>query len=495
LTSQPKIYRFAGFIGTFLPVCYSCNMDVKNTHILIVDDDRDFATGIKQTLNEIGQIDLAHNETDFHTLFRPYRYDLVVLDLRLHEGKEGMELLEYIQEEDPATAVLVISGYGDIATAVEALEKGAKTFLEKGKLSLEEIKVQIEHTLKENFAEQRIRQLEASQPVEEIIGEDAKIDNIRNLINLVGQDGKTIVQIRGETGTGKELVARAIHRVGARKDGPFIAVSLANMNRDTVTSELFGHERGAFTGANDRHNGFFEQAHRGIIFLDEIGELSPAAQVLLLRVLEERSIRRMGGKKDIGIDVQVVTATNRPLEEMVKDGRFREDLYYRIKGIEIHLPPLRERRMDILRLARYFLRRLQKEGRTNAEGFSKNAEELLLDYRWPGNVRELKAVVESGGLRARLAGSPRITHKDLAPLLLPQGQHASIAKGNIYRTLAEQEMRLIEGALLQCGWKKNEAWKLLGYRDRFAMRRRVKKIIQDYPDLSENFPELTKSYS
>lgn len=467
---------------------------IKKSHILVVDDDQVFAGQVKDILLSLGSVDLAYGEERFYSLFQPHRYDLVLLDLRLRDGREGLELLDYIIEEDPGAAVIVVSGYGDIATAVEALDKGARTFLEKGKLSIEEIRLQVEHALKEVLAEQRIRQLESAQPFDEIIGEDQKIDNIRNLINLVAQDGQATVQIRGETGTGKELVARAIHRLGVHKDGPFVTVALANMNRDTITSELFGHERGAFTGANSRHIGFFEQAHRGIIFLDEIGELPTETQVLLLRVLEERTIRRMGGQKDIEIEVQVLTATNRPLEDMVADGRFREDLYYRIKGFEIHLPPLRERRGDIFLLARHILAQLRRGGRTCAEGFTRNAEQLLLDYHWPGNVRELKAVVEGGGLRARLIGSPRISRNDLAPMLLVPVSK-TISTGNVFQVLAEQELRMVESALAQCSGRKTEAWKLLGYKDRFSMRRRVKKILQDFPETASLFPDLVLAYS
>ncbi len=468
-------------------------MGRERRQILIVDDDRQYVEDLQEVLNDLGKVDIAYSEEEFREIFRPYRYDIILLDLRLKEGKEGLDLLQYIIEEDPSSIVIVISGYGDIATAVEALQKGAKTFLEKDKVTPPEIKIRVEHALKESIAERRIRQLEQNQEIDEIIGDDPKIQNIRGLINLVAQDGETTVLIRGETGTGKELVARAIHRVGVRKDGPFVSVALSDMNPETITSELFGHEKGAFTGAQSRHYGFFEQAHRGVLFIDEIGDLPLELQVKLLRVLDQKRFRRMGGKEDITVDVQVVTATNQPLEEMVKDGRFREDLYFRLKVFEIHLPPLRERKGDILLLAKYFLSQLRHKGRTPATDFTDDATALMLSYHWPGNVRELKAVVENVALRCRLEGCKKITSKHLSPHLFIQEQSGT-DDADIFRNLAEYELKMVEDALIRSGGKKTEAWKLLNYPNRFSMLRRVKRIMNEYPDIADKFSELKKRY-
>ncbi|MFQ5901310.1 MAG: sigma-54-dependent transcriptional regulator, partial [Thermodesulfobacteriota bacterium] len=465
-----------------------------NIQILIVDDDRDYALKLKKSLKEIGEVDMVHSEENFRKVFVPYRYDLILLDLRLKEGKEGLDLLSYIIEEDPSSVVIVISGYGDIATAVEALQKGAKTFLEKDRITPQEIRIRVEHALKESAAERRIRQLEASQETDEIIGDDQKIQKIRGLIKLVAQDGETTVQIRGETGAGKELVARAIHRVGVRKGWPFISVALTDMNPETITAELFGHEKGAFTGATVRHRGLFEQANRGVLFIDEIGDLPVDIQIKLLRVLDQKRFRRMGGREDIDIDVQVVTATNRPLEEMIKDGRFREDLYYRLKVFEIHLPPLRERRSDIQLLAKYLLNQLRGKGRTPARIFTDDAIELMLNYQWPGNVRELKSVVESVALRCRLEGSKKITKKHLVPLLMSQDMPSDESGRDVFKRLAEMELRMVEDALIHTGGKKTEAWKLLNYPNRFTMLRRVKRIMSEYPDIAEKFSEVKKRY-
>ncbi len=470
-------------------------MGRERRHILIVDDDREYVKDLQEVLNDLGKVDIAYSEEEFREIFRPYRYDIILLDLRLKEGKEGLDLLQYIIEEDPSSIVIVISGYGDIATAVEALQKGAKTFLEKDKITPPEIKIRVEHALKESIAERRIRELEAYQQIDEIVGEDPKIQKIRDLINLVAQDGETTVLIRGETGTGKELVARAIHRIGARKDGPFVSVALTDINPETITSELFGHEKGAFTGAHSRHYGLFEQAHRGILFIDEIGDLPLELQVKLLRVLDRKKFRRMGGTEDISVDVQVVTATNQPLEDMVRDGRFREDLYYRLKVFEIHLPPLRERRSDTTLLAKYFLLQLYNRGRTPARDFTKDAIELMLSYHWPGNVRELKGVIENTALRCRLEGCKMITKKHLLPQLIEKDDKlSSYDEINILKSIAEYELRMVEEALIRSGGKKTEAWKLLKYPNRFSMLRRVKRILEQYPDLAERFPGVRKRY-
>jgi DNA-binding NtrC family response regulator len=470
-------------------------MNVINAHILVVDDDERYGLELKRNLVEIGSISIARSEKEFKTLFTPYKFDVILLDLRLRVGKEGLDLLDYIIDQDPLSAVIVISGYGDIATAVDALQRGAKTFLEKDKVSPQEIKVRVEQALKETAAERRIRHLEAFQEVDEIVGKDSKIQSIRDLIKLVAQDGETTVLIRGETGTGKELVARAIHRLGIRSKGPFVSVALTEKNSQTITSELFGHEKGSFTGAVSKHYGYFEQAHKGILFMDEIGDLPTDTQSRLLRVIDLKTFRRMGGDGDITVDVQVVAATNRNLEEMVKENSFREDLYYRLKVFEIHLPPIRERRSDIYLLAEYFLQQLRKKGRTPAKGFSDEVLEAMLRYNWPGNVRELKSFVERAALKCKLEGSKMASTKHIEPLLPTNSGTDEAADADVFRSLAVTELRMAEEALLRVGGKKTEAWKLLNYPNRFAMLRRIKRIFHDYPDLAETFPELSRRYS
>ena len=469
-------------------------MDVKNAHILVVDDDRDYARSLEAALSKIGKVTLVHSEDEFQKHFRPYRYDLILLDLRLREEMEGLDLLEFIIEEDPAAAVIVISGYGDIATAVEALNKGARNFLDKSKSPLDLIRVTVEHTLRENVADRRIRQLEAVQGTEEIIGDDPKIKEICELIQIVARQGNFSVLIRGETGTGKELVARAIHKAGPRKDGPFVDVSLLEKNSETITSELFGHEKGAYTGAEKRRRGLFEEAHKGILFLDEIGDLPTDIQVKLLRVLDQRKFRRMGGKADIRVDVQVVTATNRPLEEMVKDGGFRSDLYYRLNVFPIHIPPLRERRSDIPLLARYFLHKMREHGEIPTLDLTDNAIQLMLSYQWPGNVRELESAVKNGAAICVFEAGKKINGRHLQKFFLLPDTSFADTEADILKRLSEQELQMVDSALIKTGGNKGAAQILLGYQDRFTMLRRVKKICEKYPDLVDNFPAVLKSY-
>jgi transcriptional regulator with GAF, ATPase, and Fis domain len=271
---------------------------------------------------------------------------------------------------------------------------------------------------------------------------------------------------------------------------------LIDVNPETITSELFGHEKGAFTGAQKRHYGLFEQAHRGVLFIDEVGELPHEIQAKLLRVLDQRSFRRMGGTEDIRVDVQLVTATNRSLEEMVRREQFRQDLYYRLKVFEIYIPPLRERNDDILLLAEYFLHHLRNKGRTTAETFTDDAIHLMQDYHWPGNVRELKSAVESSALRCKLEGGKRITGKHLVPLLFGTNPSpgSSQSLGNVFKKLAETELGLVSEALIQSGGRKTEAWRLLEYPNRFSMLRRIKRLLNEYPELLEKFPEVKKSY-
>lgn len=481
-------------------------MNVTKTHILIVDDEKDYALSLKEKLEDMGVIEIVHDEVAFIKKFKPYRYDLVILDLKLKEGKEGLLLLSYIMDEDPTTAVIVNSGCGDIATAVKALHMGARTFLEKG-LSTHELRLKVEQTLKEAIAGRKIRQLEPVTCKDEIIGEDPKIEKIKDMIRLVAQDGETTVLIRGETGTGKELVAKTIYCTGVRSRGPFVSIALTDLNKDTITSELFGHEKGAFTGSIDKYNGCFEQAHKGLLFIDEIGELPPDLQIKLFRVLDNKNFRRMGGTLDIEVDVQVVTATKLPLEEILRAEKLREDLYYRLKVFEISLPPLRERQGDIHLLAGYFLGRLLQKGRTIAVGFDEEALKLMLRYRWPGNVRELKAVVESAALRSKLDGIDKIMPEHFANLLMDQAKElildltmdqskdVGVGDRDIERALADTEMSLIEEALIKSGGKKTEAWKLLKYKNRFAMTRRVKKIIETYPEMLDKYSEVKTIYS
>jgi len=474
-----------------------------DTKILIVDDDKSFVDSLKKEfLKEHGfEIDTAYSMEEFYQKFEPYKYDYILLDIKFPNDKEGLELLEYIKENDSYAIVSMLSGYSDIATAVEAIGKGAETFFDKNAVSIKEIVLMSKNIIQKKILDKKIETLIKEKEENEIVGEDNKILEIKRLINLVAQDGETTVLITGETGTGKELVARAIHKQGKRKNFPFIAVALTDLNKDSITAELFGYEKGAFTGADKRHYGLFEQAHKGVLFIDEIGELPLDIQTKLLRVFETRTIRRMGGTQDIKVDVQIITATNRDLYSLVKEGKFREDLYYRLKVFEIKVPPLRERKSDIPFLAKYFLKQLFSKGRTTAKDFSKKVMDLFLEYDWPGNVRELKAVVENSALRCKLYKKEIITQEDLKGLLLEDIQKNQVfdkpvitKNFNIYYEIAKYELKFIDEALKKSKGKKTLAWKLLGYKSRYAMLRRIKRILNEFPELIDKYPYVRELY-
>jgi DNA-binding NtrC family response regulator len=463
------------------------------SHILVIDDDKKYIKELKGALEAVGVVETGYCVEDFYNLYQPHKYDLLLIDLRLEKEYEGLELVKYAIEEDPNTPVLVITGYANIDTAIEALKNGASSYIQKDKTSINQILVKVKETLDNVRYKHIIKTLIGTE--DEIVGEDDKIREAIKHAKLVGNDGKATVLIRGGTGTGKELVAKTIHQTGVRENGPFIPVAIPVLNESTVVSELFGHEKGAFTGATKRHIGYIEQAHNGILFLDEVGDLSNEAQLKLLRFLDNKKFRRMGGDKDISVDVQVVTATNQDLEELISKGRFREDLFYRLKVFEIYLPPLRERKRDIELLSNYFLTKLYENNRTTAREFSEEVLKILMEYKWPGNVRELKQVIESAALKAKMEEKETI-HKGFLPDEIKGRTPKNLDDKSIHveKILAEKELQYIEDALKKTNWRKTEAWKLLGYPNRFTIRRKVLTHFDDYPELSKEFPELFKAY-
>jgi transcriptional regulator with PAS, ATPase and Fis domain len=322
------------------------------------------------------------------------------------------------------------------------------------------------------------------------------MSEVKALVAAAAQDGKVTVLIEGETGTGKELIARAIHATGPRRSKPFVGVAVAALPATMVEAELFGYEKGAFTGAQQARAGYFERAHGSVLFLDEIDELESNVQVKLLRFLEERVITRLGGSKEIRVDVQVVAGSNDDLRRLVQEGRFRDDLYHRLRVLEIRLPPLRERRGDIPLLVDHYFQKLGGPARGLA-GVEPATMDLLSRYRWPGNVRELRNVLESAIIRAGLRKHRLVEAGDLpvelrespTPETKPTAEDAALGEA-----LARTELAEVERALEKAGWKKTQAWKLLGLNDRYALRRRVLRLLEDYPNLSAQFPRIRDAY-
>lgn len=476
--------------------------------LLIVDDSKDYAESLRRALQREYSVAVTIGRGQAHRALRS-GCDIILLDVRLNESddsnREGLDLLREFRTQRFDVPVVMMTAYGDVDVAVRAMKEGASDFLQKP-FDLAKLRAALSNALGRARLEQRVSSLQqdfARVEPGELVGQTTQIQEIRHHIQMVAQDGYVTVLIRGETGTGKELVARAIHKVGRRSEEPFVPVTIASLNPSLVESELFGHEAGAFTGAKGRRIGFIEKAKRGILFLDEIGDLPVEVQLKLLRFFEERKFSRVGSTDELEVDVQILAATNRNLEEAVKKGVIREDLYFRLKSVQIFLTPLRERRDDILLLSKHFLNLFHEQGRTRIVEINKDVAALLIQYRWPGNVRELKAVIERAIIYANYSDHHQIEKEDLPLEILGafdndarMSRRIRISDEGIEidKELAKLELAYIEEALRSTHERKTEAWKLLGLNDRFALRRRAKTLLNKYPSLAPEFLLVQKLY-
>jgi DNA-binding NtrC family response regulator len=371
--------------------------------ILVIDDDPDILGSIRQYLEDRGhRVFLAHTGEEGLRTLEKEPIDIVITDVKM-PGMDGFEVLRRVKAVSSGTDVIIITGYREIENAFRAMREGAFDFFTKP-LKVQDLSASLQRTARFRALRQERDRIQARLDrldvgagafgVTAILGASAAIQEVRQQITTVGCSDDTSVVVCGETGTGKELVARAIHTEGARADGPFVAVDCSALPPTLIEDVFYGHERGAFTDARDSRGGVFEQAHGGTLFLDEIGDMDPGAQTRLLRTLEARSVRRLGGSKDVPVDVRVVSATNRDLGQATAEGRFREDLLYRLNTVTISVPPLRERADDIQPLATHFLERYSREMRKQIGGFAPDALSRLLSHTFPGNVRELRNLVE-----------------------------------------------------------------------------------------------------
>lgn len=382
-------------------------------NILVVDDKDSMRNMLTETLVEEGyRVDLAESGRKAIDLVKNKSYDLVLTDLKMPEIS-GMDVLSEVKEIDNETSVIVMTAYGTIEDAVLAMKKGAFDFITKP-FDTEHLCVLVNRALENRrlVAENSLlrQQLLAGQGFENIIGKNEKMQEICNLIQKVaGSDASVLLQ--GESGTGKELYARAIHSLSLRKNCPYITINCAAIPGELLENELFGSEKGAFTGAHARKMGKFEIAHKGTIFLDEVGDMDITLQAKLLRVLQQKNFERLGGTKTVDVDVRVIAATNKDLNELIKAKRFREDLYYRLSVFPIQIPPLRERPDDILELAKYFIDKFCREMSKPSKSLSREGIQLLQKYHWPGNVRELENTVERAVI---LAEGKKLTPDHLA---------------------------------------------------------------------------------
>lgn len=420
--------------------------------ILIVDDDAGFR-GLMETIlkGEGYTVESAGSVAEAMACANRRSYHLLISDLKLPDGT-GMELLRYWRQEMPNAPVVMITAFGSISTAVEAMKLGAVDYLGKPLSSPDELRIVVRNVLEHNRTAREhevLREQECSRfSCGDLVASDPKMAGALDLVRKVAPTQATVL-ITGESGTGKELIARCIHNNSPRSQRVFIPVNCAALSPALIESELFGHERGAFTGAVGQHTGRFERAHGGTLFLDEIGELDAGLQAKLLRVLQDKMFERVGGTRQITADVRIIAATNRDLKQDVTEGRFREDLYYRLNIFPIELPPLRERPADIRRLARFFLERSAKELGKSSLVLSPEAENVLMAYAWPGNVRELENTME------RLA----ILYDDvIEPDDLPV-TGSGPARPVLFKDI---ERRAIEEALQENGGNRTRAAKQLG---------------------------------
>ena len=372
-----------------------------NARILVVEDEQAIRIALKGLLKREGyEVELAESGEVATAALRENDYDLVLTDLALGRGLSGMDVLKTAKEGRPETAVIMITAHGNEKIAVEAMKAGADDYVPKP-FDNDELRVVVARALDRHALERENRllreRIEREFGFGKLVGSGKAMRDVFETIQKVAETDLSVM-IRGESGTGKELVAQAIHDTSSRKHKPFVAVNCAAMNRELVESELFGHEKGAFTGADSRRVGRFEAAEGGTIFLDEIGDMAPETQAKVLRVLEERKLERVGSTKPIDVDVRVLSATHRDLEAEVKSGQFREDLYYRLKVVSIELPPLRERSEDIPNLAERFLERLATRLGRPRKHLSSDGMSALAAHGWPGNVRELKNVIEQAAV-------------------------------------------------------------------------------------------------
>jgi DNA-binding NtrC family response regulator len=380
--------------------------------ILIADDEKHVADGLQMLLADDGhEVDVAVDGQTAWELIEKNDYNLILADLEMPEV-DGLELFSRMLEAGITSEYIIITGKGSVESATSAMKQGAYDYLEKP-LKIDRLKELIPKALEKHQLKQANRVLEERlanlSRFGDLIGQSEEMRRIYAMIEAAAPSTASIFII-GESGTGKELVAQAIHDKSPRKKGPFIAINCAAFPREILENELFGHEKGAFTGALNEKPGCFELADGGTLFLDEVAEMEPDIQVKLLRALEQRSFRRLGGKKEISVDIRVVSATNKVIQKAIDNGELREDLYHRLAVIPLKLPPLRERRGDVRILSESFLRRFAEENGKKIRGFTPEANEFVNEYRWPGNVRELKNAIERAVI---LAQGEQITLSDL----------------------------------------------------------------------------------
>jgi DNA-binding NtrC family response regulator len=428
--------------------------------IVVADDEKNIREGLAEALSLDGYRALpAADGEEALALVESGDADLVITDLRMPK-LGGTDVLNHVVSRYPGLPVIVLTGHGTIEDAVVAMRAGAFDFLTKP-VNLDHLSLLVKRALESRELARKNRELEAEVEAQRrsssIVGKSAEMKKVFDLVRRVAPTRASVL-VTGDSGVGKELVADAIHNLSPRRDGPLVKVHCAALAESLLESELFGHEKGSFTGAQARKRGRFELADKGTLFLDEIGEINQNVQIKILRVLQERKFERVGGEDTVEVDVRIVAATNRDLKEEIRKGAFREDLYYRLNVVNIHVPPLRERRDDIPLLAMAFLREFSEENGKKLEGFDPKARQALYAYPWPGNVRELRNSVESAVV---MASSGLVGLDDLPPGVRSSGEERDV-RVPIGSTLEEAEKILVRETLAAQGGNKSRTAEVLG---------------------------------
>lgn len=445
--------------------------------ILVVDDEKGMRDLLSKVLKKEGyQVFIANDGEEGLEIIKNNALDIVIADLDM-PVMNGIEMIKQARDFDPNLTIIIITAYASIETAIDALKLGAYDYLVKP-FNIEEVKLIIKKAFERiNLISQNIylkSELNDKVYFPGIIGSSEKMQKVLELIKAVAPTD-SLVLLEGESGTGKELVAKAIHENSKRKEFPFIVINCGALSEGVLESELFGHERGSFSGAFSQRKGKFELAHRGTLFIDEIGELSLSAQTRLLRVLQEKEFERVGGNFPIKVDVRIIAATNKNLQKEVKEGRFREDLFFRLNVFKIVLPPLRERKEDINAISKYFLEKFSKNLNKEITDFSQDSMKILKNYHWPGNIRELQNIIERAVV---LCNSNIITPRELTEDLVHSGEISNIANVLDNETLDDAidriEKSLILKALKKAGFSQTHTAELLGIK-RTTLRYKLEK--------------------
>jgi DNA-binding NtrC family response regulator len=442
--------------------------------ILVVDDDPEMGRLLSDFLQGEGfSVVTLEDSLQASRVLRGEEFDVMVTDLRM-KGLKGLDLLDEAKKVAPLTPVIIITAFGTIESAIQAMKMGAYDYITKP-FQMDEMALAIKKALENRLLKKEVwrlkKEVEERYHFHQLIGKSPAMQKIYDLIERI-RDSSNSVLITGESGTGKELVARAIHYSGSRKEGPFLAVNCAAIPETLLESELFGYKKGAFTDAKADKRGLIFEAAGGTLFLDETTEMPPVLQAKLLRVIEERKVRPLGDTNAYPIDVRIISASNRDMKEMIHQGKFREDLYYRLKVIDIELPPLRERREDILLLIQHFIGKFGKEPK-KVTGVAEETIKILMNYSWPGNVRELENIIQRA---ITLSRTEVILPEDLPPSILQEADENLLEKGLRGKyTVGQLEKEYIRRVLIEVGGNKSKAAEILGM-DRKTLYRKLEEI-------------------